>query len=85
MLKMLQCPWICVTEGRESEVEESTHSAGRRSAMETVLLRMCTTALFKIPFVIVALHRLNKRACSFPIKPSLLIIWGPGEYKLFKK
>lgn len=39
----------CVAQRRESEVEESTHSAGRQSAMETALLRMCVTALFKIP------------------------------------
>lgn len=56
MDKKLRRPWVCVTEGRESEVEESTHSAGRRSAMETDLLRMCSTALYKIPSFIVALH-----------------------------
>lgn len=40
-----------------SEVGKSTHSAGRRSAMETVPPRMRTTALFKMTsFFIVTLH-----------------------------
>lgn len=34
-----------VAEGPESEVEESTHSAGRRGAMETALLRMRTGSI----------------------------------------
>lgn len=36
----LRRPCVVVSERRESEVEESTHSAGRRSAMETDALRM---------------------------------------------